>query len=41
MTFFQGIKDFVAGLTRGLGLFFTERNDYVSTANLPGVTTRK
>jgi len=38
MTFLQGFKDFLGGLSRGLGLFFTERNDFVTTANLPGVT---
>ncbi len=37
MTFLQGFKDFVGGLVRGFGLFFTERNDFVTTAHIPGV----
>jgi len=41
MAFLNGLKDFAGGLTRGFALFFNERNDYVLTANVPGLTTRK
>jgi len=41
MAFLVGLKDFLSGLTRGLALFFTERNDHVLTATTPGLTTRK
>ena len=41
MAFLEGLKDFVSGLTRGFAIFFTERNDYVVTANVPGLSTRK
>lgn len=37
-TFF---KDFIGGLARGLGLFFSERNDYVILATTPGLKTHK
>jgi len=41
MAFTIGLKDFFSGLTRGFALFFTERNNYVTIANVPGLTDRK
>ncbi len=41
MAFLTGLKDFVDGLTRGFALFFSERNDYVITASVPGISARK
>lgn len=41
MTFLVGIKDFFGGLTRGFGLFFTERNVHTLGATTPGLSARK
>ena len=41
MAFLNGLKDFASGLTRGFALFFNERNNFVLTASVPGVSTRK
>lgn len=30
-------KDFAVGMTRGLSIFFSERNDYAEKAYLPSV----
>ncbi len=41
MTFLIGLKDFFSGLTRGLSLFFTERNDHLISATTPGLIGQK
>jgi len=41
MALFQILKEITSGLTRGFALFFCERSDFVSTAHLPSVSTRK
>lgn len=37
MSFVDFCKDFAVGLTRGLSIFFSERNDYAEKAYLPSV----
>jgi hypothetical protein len=32
---FNAIRDFADGLTRGLSLFFTERNDFTAKTMMP------
>lgn len=34
-------KDFAVGLTRGLSIFFNERNDFAEKAHFPGFYTRE
>jgi len=41
MAFLNGLKDFASGLTRGFALFFNERNNFVLTASVPGISTCK
>ena len=41
MTFFVNFRDFIGGLTRGFGLFFTERNDHIISVTNPGLSGRK
>ena len=35
MIIFNAIRDFAGGLSRGLSLYFTERNDYTARALTP------
>lgn len=37
MSFIGFCKDFTVGLTRGLSVFFNERNDFAERAYVPGV----
>ncbi len=37
MVLIDAMKDFVAGLARGVGLFFSERNTFASDAVAPGL----
>lgn len=36
MFVFNALRDFADGLSRGLSLFFTERNDFTERALMPG-----
>lgn len=38
MTMFNAIRDFADGLTRGLSLFVTERNDFTVRTTTPFAT---
>lgn len=35
MIILSAVRDFADGLSRGLSLFFTERNDYTARSMLP------
>lgn len=41
MQIITAFRDFAGGLSRGLSLFFTERNDAVERALAPGFTARR
>jgi hypothetical protein len=41
MVLFNALRDFADGLTRGLGLFFTERHDYTADITAPGLRDRR
>lgn len=41
MIVFNAVRDFADGLSRGLSLFFTERNDHTARALTPGAPARK
>jgi len=36
MSIITAFRDFFAGFARGLGLYFTERNDHLARAVTPG-----
>ena len=36
MSIFTAFRDFFEGFARGLGLYFTERNDHLACAVAPG-----
>ena len=36
MIIFNAFRDFADGLSRGVSLFFTERNDHVERSFMPG-----
>jgi hypothetical protein len=36
MSIFTAFRDFLEGFARGLGLYFTERNDHLARAVTPG-----
>jgi hypothetical protein len=40
MLFINALRDFADGMTRGLGLFFTERHEYTTTVTAPGLAGR-
>jgi hypothetical protein len=41
MIIISAMRDFADGLTRGLSLFFTERNDYTARTMMPTANPRK
>ncbi len=41
MSLFNALRDLADGVSRGLGLFITERNDFTEKVTTPGVYTRK
>ena len=40
MSLLSSMRDFADGLSRGFGLFFTERHDFVGQATAPGLVRR-
>lgn len=40
MIIFNALRDFADGLSRGLSLFITERNDYTERTMTPGARQR-
>jgi len=40
MSFVDAIRDFAGGLSRGLSLYFSQRNDMTERALMPGRLTR-
>ena len=41
MIILNALRDFADGLSRGLSLFFTERNDFTERATMPGRSPRR
>jgi len=41
MLIINAFRDFADGLSRGLGLYFTERNDHVERTMVPSANTRR
>lgn len=41
MIIINAFRDFADGLSRGLGLYFTERNDHVVRTMIPAQKTRR
>jgi hypothetical protein len=41
MSIIASLRDFAVGVSRGVGLFLTERNDYTATVMTPGLSSRK
>jgi hypothetical protein len=41
MFIITALRDFANGLSRGLGLYFTERNDFTERAVMPALKARK
>jgi hypothetical protein len=40
MSIIHAFRDFAGGLSRGLSLYFTERNDFIERTVLPAATER-
>lgn len=41
MLIINAFRDFADGLSRGVSLFFTQRNDYTERSVMPARSTRK
>lgn len=41
MIIFNALRDFAEGLSRGLSLYVTERNEFVEAATMPGFSARR